>query len=291
MHIVYIHLPQDIRERSTSLLFITNNNGGYRWHIRATQIHCIPDHSESLRQMRSMFPFTPRAEYKSTVPAPHGCLQYFPSQSGTIESFNLGEYLNGLDYAICIERQLNTCKVTFTVSEYDWSISRSDSRFETSATGDTICKGDYLMIPGASQYGEDSTTDRFCGAYLSFLKEGRENFPVVTKTNGPIVLRFHSDYIHDFQLKTGFRLRYEQSDTNCEPIHTTENLLMLNQEMGNRLPNVKPIPSAYPSADTSMKIQMPSFYSRSQINAKIDEKENILKLEKNSRKNGKILKI
>lgn len=47
--------------------------------------------------------------------APTGCLQYHTSLSGTIQSFNYagGMYQSGLDYAICIKRSVNTCRVEF----------------------------------------------------------------------------------------------------------------------------------------------------------------------------------
>lgn len=282
VNLVYIHLPHEIKERSASLLFITNSVGDYRWHIRATQIHCVPDHIESSRQMRAMFPFAPRAEYKSTLPAPQGCLQYFPAQTGIIESFNFGEYLNGLDYAICIERHTDTCKVTFTVLDYDWSLSRADLRSKTSARGDDICSGDYLMIPGGSQFGEDFTSDRFCGAYLSFLKEGKENLPVVSKANGPILLRFHSDYYHDPKLKSGFRLRYEQSDINCQANYPTEE--------PDLLPNVPILNPINTAVDTS-SMNIPPFYSRSKFKAKIDEDLSTSMFVKSARMNAKILKF
>lgn len=103
---------------------MTNSFGNYRWHVKITQILCLQNGRTDIsagistsssgfyqfpRAKRSMFsPFTPRAELKVSVTAPTGCLQYFTEPSGIVESFNFGEYLNNMDYAICIERQPNT---------------------------------------------------------------------------------------------------------------------------------------------------------------------------------------
>uniref|UniRef100_T1K811 CUB domain-containing protein n=1 Tax=Tetranychus urticae TaxID=32264 RepID=T1K811_TETUR len=198
---LYINLPQGEKERSASLLFMTNSNGGYRWHIRATQIQ-----------------------------SPPGCLQYFTTSSGVIESFNFGQYLNNLDYAICIERMSNTCRVSFSSAPGDWSITRSDGvNQHMSGVGDNQCSTDYLLIPGASRTGDGRTFDRYCGGVLNYM-EGRENTaPLVTKAYGPIVLRFHSgtgrtfNSIDDFESKSGFRLRFEQSDVNCLSSETLNN--------------------------------------------------------------------
>ncbi len=53
-------------------------------------------------------------------PAPAGCLQYFTSPSGTLESFNFRDssspYPILLDYAICIKRQSGYCGLTIAVA-------------------------------------------------------------------------------------------------------------------------------------------------------------------------------
>lgn len=40
---------------------------------------------------------------------------------------------------------------------------------------------------------------------------------VVTRSNGPIVLRFHTDSTYDRAVKAGFKIAYEQSN-NCEQV-------------------------------------------------------------------------
>lgn len=215
---VYINLPQSDQERSASLLFMTNSNGAYRWHIRATQIRCVsPREAEANRRPRQLFAYSPQAELKVSLPAPPGCLQYFTSKTGVIQSFNFGQYLSNLDYAICIERQSNTCRVTFTTANGDWSIARSDGvNNQLSALGDAQCAADYLMIPAASRTGHGRTFDRFCGGALNYRENRDFSAPITTRANGPIVLRFHSGPRSSMDNRAGFRLRFEQSDIGCQ---------------------------------------------------------------------------
>ena len=98
-----------------------------------------------------------------------------------------------------------------------------------SGVGDIGCPGDYLMIPAASQTGDTNvnspTHDRYCGGRLYYMNDQIVEGPVVSKANGPIVLRFHSDAIQDETVKDGFRLRYEQSSTDCFPQFSLANSL------------------------------------------------------------------
>lgn len=157
--------------------------------------------------------FTPRA--------PAGCLQYFSAASGLIESFNFGQYLNNLDYSICIARQPETCRLLFTSSDYDWSINGVGVSASTSGVGDQDCSRDYLMIPGGSRTGDGLTYDRYCGGRLHYFRGQTLSSPVLIKTSGPIVLRFHSDAHYEGLNNGGFRLQYEQSAQDCI-FHTQE---------------------------------------------------------------------
>lgn len=62
---------------------------------------------------------------------------------------------------------------------------------------------------------------RFCGSKLQpgQLTNTVRPFglsPVVTKANGPMVIRFHTDDQARSPLRLGFRIRYEQSSANCQ---------------------------------------------------------------------------
>lgn len=258
---MYIHMPPDNKDRSVSLLFETNNNGPYRWHIRITQIDCVRnsyssafstfgnkinnyrlkkrsvdeglapnnfslienqsglriDHS-GVRQKRSIF--VTEASLRMTIPAPPGCLQYHTSANGIIESFNFGHYFNNLDYAICIERHPNVCKVIFSCQDTGFGIETNNVGMQISegAAGDEQCSMDYFMIPGGSTNGDFPTKDRYCGAKLTAIDYNGNNNnrqtllgqQVVTKTNGPIVLRFHTDGYLLGKIRQGFRIKFEQ---------------------------------------------------------------------------------
>jgi len=211
-----------------------------------------------------------------SLPAPMGCLQYFTAAAGTVESFNFGSYLNNLDYAICIERQPSTCKVTFTASDFLWSIDSALTDKTRSAVGDNECPADYLMIPGGSQTGDGQTFDRYCGGKLHYLTDQLLEAPVVSKANGPIVLRFHSDSTQDTSVDDGFRLRYEQSSTECLPQYN----LQFTTNNGQPTPVVANLVSQY--------------LEKQSINIDLEKQEPIIYLQKQEshvRSNGKQLKI
>ena len=54
--------------------------------------------------------------------APEGCGQYFTSDSGEVKGLNFdadennNQYLSGLNYAISIRRELDTCSVSHEIS-------------------------------------------------------------------------------------------------------------------------------------------------------------------------------
>lgn len=178
--------------------------------------------------------FTPRA--------PMGCLQYFTQPSGIIESFNFGQYLNNMDYSICIQRQPDTCRLVFTSSDYDWSLNGVGVSASSSGVGDQDCARDYLLIPGASRTGDGFTYDRYCGGRLNYYRGQSLSAPVVIKTAGPIVLRFHSDNQYEHMNNGGFRLQYEQSAQDCF-YHTAEEAgsLSSQQLLASTLADSRPL--------------------------------------------------
>jgi hypothetical protein len=225
-----VSLPREKRDRSASIVFETNSEGDYRWHLRITQIDCNMTGKKSILSDRTQRAFATRYGSSTglsflttdrsalySLPAPMGCLQYFTASTGTIESFNFGEYLNNLDYAICVERQPSTCRVIYSASDFLWSIDSALTDKTRSGVGDNDCLADYLMIPAASQTGDGQTFDRYCGGKLNYQTDQLQEAPVISKANGPIVLRFHSDATQDPSVKDGFRLKYEQSSTDCLP--------------------------------------------------------------------------
>lgn len=178
--------------------------------------------------------FTPRA--------PMGCLQYFTQSSGIIESFNFGQYLNNMDYSICIQRQPDTCRVVFTSSDYDWSLNGVGVSSSSSGVGDQDCARDYLLVPGASRTGDGFTYDRYCGGRLHYYRGQSLSAPLVIKTAGPIVLRFHSDNQYEGLNNGGFRLQYDQSAQDCI-YHTAEEAgsLASQQLLASTLADSRPL--------------------------------------------------
>lgn len=184
--------------------------------------------------------FTPRA--------PTGCLQFFTQPSGIIESFNFGQYLNSLDYSICIQRQPNTCRVIFAAGDFDWSLNGVAIAASTSGVGDQDCARDYLLVPGASRTGDGFTYDRYCGGRLHYYRGQTLAAPLVVKTAGPLVLRFHSDAHFEPLNSGGFRLQYDQSAQDCVQ-HTPEEAGSLagHQLLASTLADARPL-SAEPAA-------------------------------------------
>lgn len=202
-----------LKKRSINQDFMLNNVTEVQNEPPATDEHA--GHSRKKRAL-----FVTEASLRMTIPAPPGCLQYHTSANGIIESFNFGHYFNNLDYAICIERHPNICKVLFSCQDTGFGIETNNVGMQISegAAGDEQCSMDYFMIPGGSTNGDFPTKDRYCGAKLTAIDYNGNNNnrqtllgqQVVTKTNGPIVLRFHTDGFLLGKIRQGFRIKFEQ---------------------------------------------------------------------------------
>ncbi|XP_050539341.1 uncharacterized protein LOC126904383 isoform X1 [Daktulosphaira vitifoliae] len=232
----HLYFPVDPKAggSSVSLMMMTSQSSRYSWKVRITQIDCLAD---------------PQSV------APTGCLQYHTSLSGTIQSFNYagGMYQSGLDYAICIKRSVNTCRVefqqvpgsTFGIN----SLEGSSLEEGIGRAGEVSCDlvtHDYLHIPGGMlDIGEEvlaasgnaevytPTAEKFCGRSLSGLaiQEFAEKIkvndplgaqdnntiatPVTTYASGPIVIRFHTDSVTVKERDIGFSIAYQQLGTGC----------------------------------------------------------------------------
>jgi hypothetical protein len=167
--------------------------------------------------MLSKFKVVPMAQLKVTPPAPSGCLQYFTEPAGTIMSFNYGHYLANIDYAICIERLPTTCKVVFRAVDQFGVSMYGGARQYTAGVGDGDCLFDYLSIPGGALEGNSETRDRHCGTILSNTRGDSMGQLITSRSNGPIILRFHTGTTTDRSVKAGFKIMYEQS-SNCESL-------------------------------------------------------------------------
>lgn len=305
---VYLSLPTNQEKRSVSIVFETNALGDYRFHLKITQIDCRvrqppaqtgPFSSISTlaaRQSRTIYQKIPN---QLTYPAPTGCLQYFTQPTGTIESFNFGHYLNNLDYAICIERQPDTCRVIYSATDLNFGIESSQTG-TMPAAGDRYCSNDYLLLIGGSQTGEGTTLDRYCGGKLAYSSLETTETPVITKANGPIVVRFHSDATHSVTLKEGFRVKYEQSPTECSTATSASNNPLLNNPNSPN-PFISPVVVALMESNRPKPVKLPPFYhsnlDQSETNdvastrkqQSLESKVETASIEIKSRSNGKQL--
>ncbi|XP_063381408.1 uncharacterized protein LOC134667918 [Cydia fagiglandana] len=153
--------------------------------------------------------------------SPAGCLQYFKGPIGYLESFNYRDasdtsiakapsYLNNLNYAMCIERELGSCSITYTnagimrITNYD---SDGLPVIPPGQAGVEIfnCPSDWLLMSAA----------RLCGDRLndgSVLQDFALDAPITDNGAGPIVVWFRSD---EGYVARGFRLQYQQNSCNA----------------------------------------------------------------------------
>jgi hypothetical protein len=229
--------------------------------------------------MLSKLRFLPMATLKVTLPAPSGCLQYFTQPSGTIMNFNYGQYLSNMDYAICIERHPTACKVIFRSTDtFGISMSTGTKQFYV-GVGDNDCLYDYLAIPGGTRDGMRETRDRRCGTVFGNLGGTSSPEAVVSRSNGPIVLRFHTDAVYDRDVKSGFKISYEQSG-NCENVISDQSLV--NQSpFGNAIMYASP---ATPVSASLLEADEPTFSTLNNNKLTMDEHHD---RESRSRSNAK----
>ncbi|XP_013190549.1 uncharacterized protein LOC106134942 [Amyelois transitella] len=152
---------------------------------------------------------------------PTGCFQYFTEPQGILESFNyrdksdigiarIPEYLNNLNYAMCINRATQTCSITYTNSNYNMQIVNYDPDglpvIPKGQAGVEIfnCPSDWLLI----------SATRLCGERLndgSVIQDFSLDAPVTDSSAGPIVVWFRSD---EGYVGRGFQIRYQQNACN-----------------------------------------------------------------------------
>jgi len=165
---MYLDASEGLSGTNPAMSITTTGTTNERfWQIRVDQIYCGQTH-------------TP----------PHGCVQYFTGQTGTITSYNYGynddfHHLGSQDYTICIRREDGQCKIGYHPSPTGNSFYLSfhpgsgGGTFKSRA-GEDGCVADFITIPRGTNnlYGESScislngpnpTTHqfRFCGQRLN----------------------------------------------------------------------------------------------------------------------------
>ncbi|XP_017486883.1 PREDICTED: uncharacterized protein LOC108375295, partial [Rhagoletis zephyria] len=194
----HIYLDVDPEKTDDPLLLIVNtaNQQEYnrKWSVRIRQIPC-----------------------KSQWRAPPGCLQYYPAANGNVESFNYrttnlpvtttstvppigggigpgvnplatevaANYLNNLNYGVCIGRLPRMCAIKWQAIEFDFG-GVSTSTPGTSTPGDQcvskagggtglVPDSDFVLIPFGTDQTKAGYVERYCGQKLSSNPLGSAN--------------------------------------------------------------------------------------------------------------------
>ncbi|VEN38172.1 unnamed protein product [Callosobruchus maculatus] len=108
--------------------------------------------------------------------APSGCLQFFNSTSGTVNSFNFGTGGNSIDpntglpgtrqlvnenYGVCVHMLPGYCSIQWSSNNFVVS-GAPQANFGALTNGD--CTTDFVVIPNPSYVnGTPVNSDRFCG--------------------------------------------------------------------------------------------------------------------------------
>ncbi|XP_017770277.1 PREDICTED: uncharacterized protein LOC108558006 [Nicrophorus vespilloides] len=140
-------------------------------------------------------------QYDDSCSGLMSCLQYYTGISGVISSFNYEkaatfsrsdpQYLNNLNYAICIKREPGYCTVTYRTTgnnvQYPFELKNFDEDGMPTVpngqagVGVINCPDDYIVVNGI----------RLCGDRLndgSVEEDFSLNAPVTDMSNGPIVI-------------------------------------------------------------------------------------------------------
>ncbi|XP_071057163.1 uncharacterized protein [Onthophagus taurus] len=127
----------------------------------------------------------------------NNCLQSYDSISGVIQSFNYEssqlmrsqpQYMNNLNYAICIKKLPGFCSITYQIDqndEFDLINNNEDEKIESSS-----CENDYIVLSNTRICNEGFTTS-------------------ITDNNpGPIVINVRSDEEYTGR---GFKINFNQN--------------------------------------------------------------------------------
>lgn len=192
----HMYIDVDTVSGPIELSINTVGEGLHRnWEIDVSQIECTS-------------PYRP----------PANCLQYYTGTQGTFSSFNYlpntdSQYLNNLNYAICLRKEAGFCSVVYNneINGVTQAFDIVNFRMNTSpptavvpvgeaGVGLIQCPDDYLVIAGTRLCGErfnDGSTD----------PQPTNNGAVTDSTNGPFTVQFRSNIQSTGK---GFKLHYQQ---------------------------------------------------------------------------------
>lgn len=97
-------------------------------------------------------------------------------------------YLNNLNYGICIARQPKICAIRYSAIEFDFGGSFPDSSTSSNQCVSTTMlasDGDFLLIPLGTDLLRTNFADRYCGQRLS-------SAPTESRINADVYCKFDS---------------------------------------------------------------------------------------------------
>lgn len=133
---------------------------------------------------------------------PAGCTQYFTGTTGTVESFNFGNTMQGgLFYTTCVRQEAGYCSI-------GWSASTNPDGFQVTsgiATSETTqCEAAYLNFPTG---GGTTASSLVCGSIFNAL-DGQTSDGSIFQTTAPF--QFVTRSITGTAIGTGYKLNYAQ---------------------------------------------------------------------------------
>ncbi|CAH1961907.1 unnamed protein product [Acanthoscelides obtectus] len=171
------HVYADFNGNDNIVMTITtgaSSNLGRNWNFKVTQIACA-----------------------CPTRAPSGCLQFFNSTSGTVNSFNFGTGGNSIDpntglpgtrqlvnqnYGVCVHMLPGYCSIRWSSNNFVVS-GVPQANFGALTNGD--CTTDFVVIPNPSYInGTPVNSDRFCGTAFNTVTTSSKPFVMTVVTNG-----------------------------------------------------------------------------------------------------------
>ncbi|ODN04163.1 hypothetical protein Ocin01_02497 [Orchesella cincta] len=191
----HLYIETGTSQSQIQLSVMTTGEGIRSWSIQINQIE----------------------EALSTYSAPSHCLQHFEGTMGVVTSFNYDsalspQYLNNLNYAICIRKEAGFCSITYTNlvpdgQYFPFQVVNADPQGNLllpsgqAGVGIRNCPDDFIILNGI----------RLCGERLNDGSKSTllmDDAPVTDATNGPFTVMVRTNEI---DVGGGFAIYYRQN--------------------------------------------------------------------------------
>nr|CAH7743150.1 unnamed protein product [Callosobruchus chinensis] len=167
------HIYVDFNGNDNIIMTLTtgaSSNLGRNWNIKVTQIACACP-TRDCRQYAYVVTYS-----NMFFAAPSGCLQFFNTTSGTVNSFNFGTGGNSID------PNTGYCSIQWSSNNFVVS-GVPQANFGALTNGD--CTTDFVVIPNPSYVnGTPVNSDRFCGTAFNTVTTSSKPFVMTVVTNG-----------------------------------------------------------------------------------------------------------